>query len=189
MTPFEYIAFLTSIVIALGITRILTGFGKILQFRGGIHFYWVHTVWAGNVFLWLLLDWWILYRWRTFEDWTFFLLLFVLLSPIATFLLTVLLFPEPFDAGTDLKDHFLGNHRWFFAIAACLPLIDAIDTLLKGRAHFIAQGPLYVVTIALLFVLCVIGAITRRERFHAAFGVFFFLYILVFIAINLRLLM
>jgi hypothetical protein len=39
MAPFEYIALLASIVIALGITRVLTGFGKVLQLRGAIRFY------------------------------------------------------------------------------------------------------------------------------------------------------
>jgi hypothetical protein len=148
----------------------------------------VHALWAGNVFLWLHLNWWILYRWRTFEGWTFFLFIFVLLSPTAIFLLSVLLLPEPLDPGTDLKQHSFSGHRWFFSIAASLPLIDAIDTLLKGQAHFAAQGRLYIVTIGLLIVLCVTGAITSREGFHAAFGVFFLLYILLFIAINLRLL-
>ena len=188
MAPFEYIALLTSIVIALGITRVLTGFGKILQLRGAIGISWVHLLWSLNVFLWLLLNWWILYRWHNFESWTFFLFLFVLLSPTATFLLSVLLFPEPLEAGIDLKQHFYSNRSWFFAIAATLPLIDLIDTLLKGAEHFAAQGSFYVVTIGILFALSVTGALTRRTWFHAAFGVFFLLYILVFIGINLRLL-
>jgi hypothetical protein len=80
------------------------------------------------------------------------------------------LLPEPLEAGTDLKQVFYQNHRWFFSLAALLPPIDAIDTLLKGPAHFAAQGPLYIVTIALLFVLCVIAAATKRERFHEAFA-------------------
>ena len=188
MSPFEYIALLTSIVIALGITRILTGFGRMLELRGSIRFYWVHTLWAGNVFLWLLLNWWNLYRWRTYDGWNFFLFIFVLLSPVVAFILSVLLLPEPIDPGTDLKQHFLRNHRGFFAIAALLAPIDAVDTMLKGKAHFMAQGPLYVATISLLFALCVTGAVTKRERFHAAFSVFFLLYILVFIAVNHRLL-
>jgi hypothetical protein len=45
--------------------------------------------------------------------------------------------------------------------------------------------PLYVVTIALIFILCVTAAITKRERFHAAFAIFVCVYILLFIAINL----
>jgi hypothetical protein len=188
MMPFEYIALLASIVIALGLTRILTGLGKVLQLRDATRIYWVHIVWTVNVLLWLLLNWWILYRWRTFEAWTFFLFLFVLVSPTVAFLLSVLLLPEPLESEPDLKRYFYQNRRWFFSLAALLPPVDAIDTLLKGKAHFLAQGPLYIVTVSLLFVLCVTGVFVEDERFHAAFSAFFLLYILAFIAINLRLL-
>ena len=118
MTPFQYVAPLTSIVIALGITRILTGLGRILQMRGSVRTYWVHTLWTGNAFP-----------------------------------LSVLLLPESLEIGSDLKRRFYQNSHWFFSLAALLPPIDALDTLLKGAAHFQAQGPIYVVTIALLFVL------------------------------------
>ena len=148
--------------------------------------YWVHLLWAVNVFLYLVLNWWILFRWRTYEDWTFFIFLFLLLSPTVTFLLSVLLFPDPFEEGTDLKEHFFANRRSFFVLAALLPPIDAVDTLLKGTAHFAAQGPLYVVTLLLVFVLSLVAASTKRERFHAFFAVFFLVYILGFIGINLR---
>ena len=121
MTPFQYVAPLTSIVIALGITRILTGLGRIVQMRGSVRTYWVHTLWTGNVFLWLPLS--------------------------------VLLLPEPLEIGSDLKRRFYQNSHWFFALAALLPPIDALDTLLNGAAHFQAQGPIHVVTIALLIVL------------------------------------
>jgi len=121
MTPFQYVAPLTSIVIAIGITRILTGLGRTVQMRGSVRTYWVHTLWTGNVFLWLLLS--------------------------------VLLLPEPLEIGSDLKRRFYQNSHWFFALAALLPPIDALDTLLNGAAHFQAQGPIHVVTIALLIVL------------------------------------
>ena len=154
--------------------------------RGSIGTYWVHTLWTGNVFLWLLLNWWILYRWRNHESWTFFLFLFVLLSHVIAFLLSVLFLPDSLETGGDLKHRLFRNSHCFFALAALLPPIDALDTLLKGTAHFQAQGPIYVVTMALLFVLCVIGAVTKSERFHAAFAVFFLFYIMPFITINLR---
>ena len=188
MTPFEYITLLTSIVIALGITRILSGLGQILRNRNALQHYWVHLLWMANVLLWLLLNWWILYRWRAFEQWNFFLFLFVLVSPTIGFLLSVLLIPEPLGSGLDLKRHFYQNTRWFFSLAALLPPLDAVDTLLKGQAHFAAQGPFYVITLSLVFVLCLIGALTKNERFHAAFAVFFLLYLLAFISVNLLLL-
>jgi hypothetical protein len=188
MAPFEYIALLASIVIALGITRALTGLGHLLQLRRAIRIYWVHALWIGNVFLWLLLNWWILYRWRAFEDWSFYLFLFVLISPVLGYLLTVLLVPERLEPGLDMKRHFYANHRGFFALAALLPPVDAIDTFLKGREHFAAQGTIYVVTLALVFGLCVVGSLTKDERFHAVSSVFLLVYLLAFITINLRLL-
>ena len=124
MTPSQYVAPLTSIVIALGITQILTGLGRIFQMRGTIRSYWVHTLWTGNV----------------------------LLSPVIAILLSVLLLPDCLEVGSDLKRRFYQDSHWFFALAALLPPIDALDTLLKGTAHFLAQGPIYVVTIALLFI-------------------------------------
>ncbi|MBX3064599.1 MAG: hypothetical protein U0528_03955 [Anaerolineae bacterium] len=188
MTPFDYVSLLVSIVIALGITRVLTDLGNILQLRRTIRLYWVHVLWLINVLLWLLLDWWILYRWRTFEQWNFFLFLFVLVSPVIAFLLALLLRPEVIQRDTDLKQHFYENNRWFFSLSALLPVVDAFDTLLKGWDHFVAQGPIYIITLSLIFVLCVIGARTKDERYHAAFAIFFLVYLLVFITINLRML-
>ncbi len=185
MDPFSYLSFLTSIVLGLGIARVLAGFANLLQARGRVRLYWVHLVWMLNVFLFLVLNWWILFRWHSQGQWTFFLFLFVLLSPTIAFLLSVLLFPDPLEDGTDLKQHFYSNHRWFFALAALLPPLDAVDTLLKGTAHFAAQGPLYIVTIVLIFVLSVAAAVTKKEIFHRFFAIFFLLYILMFISINL----
>ena len=56
------------------------------------------------------------------------------------------------------EQNFYANHRWFFTLGALLAPIDAVDTLLKGRAHFIAQGPLYVITLALVLVLNIVAA-------------------------------
>lgn len=188
MNPFSYLSFLTSIVLALSVTRILTGVGRLMQVRGHVHTYWVHFLWALNLFLFVVLSWWILYRWQTQAQWTFFLFLFVLLSPTVSFLEAVLLFPDEIGDGTDMKQHFYANHRWFFALGAALPLIDAADTLLKGWDHFLAQGVIYPITILLLFVFSAIAAWTRSERYHKAYAVFFLIYLVVFIGINLRVL-
>jgi hypothetical protein len=185
MEPFAYVAALTSIVLGLGIARVLSGLGVLLQRRGERSIYWVHALWGINVLLFLLMNWWILYRWHSQEVWTFFLFVFILISPIVSFLLTVILFPEPLYSTIDLKQHYYENCRWFFALAAILPLIDFADTLLKGWSHFLAQGIIYPITILLIFVLSVIAAITKRERYHAFFAVFFLLYLTVFIGINL----
>jgi hypothetical protein len=116
------------------------------------------------------------------------LFIFVLLTPIVAFLLTVLLFPEHIEDGLDLRDHFYKNRSWFFVLGSFLPPLDTIDTLLKGRQHFIDQGIIYPITILLLFILMVIAARTSSRRYHAFFAIFILLYILIFISINLRVL-
>ena len=188
MDPFAYLSILTSIVLGLGITRVLTGCGKLLQVRQHTHLYWVHLLWALNLFLYLVLNWWILFRWRSQPEWSFFLFLFVLLSPTIGFLLSILLFPDPIEEQIDLRRHFYANRRWFFVLAALLAPIDALDTLLKGWDHFVAQGPIYLLTLSLVLVLSLIAAVTRGEKYHSFFAVFFFAYILAFISINLRVL-
>jgi len=70
-------------------------------------------------------------------------------------------------------------------LAATLPILDGIDTLLKGWSHFLDQGLIYLFTILLIFGLNVVGASTRNERYHAFFAVFFLIYIILFISINL----
>ncbi len=186
MNPFSYLAFLTSVVLALSITRVMTGIGRLLQVRGSIRVYWVHLVWALNLLLYAVLIWWIQYRWQTQAQWNFFLFLFVLLSPTLAFLEAVLLFPDTIENGTDLKQHYFANHRWFFALGALLLPLDALDTYLKGWDHFVAQGIIYPITLSLLFVLNLGAAFTRNERYHAFYALFFLVYLLIFISINLR---
>jgi hypothetical protein len=186
MGPFEYLSLLTSVVIGLGITRLLVGIGRVLQGRRDLRPYWVHLLWSLNVFVFLLLNWWILFRWRDHGAWSFYLFVFVLLSPIVSFLLTVLLYPEPLADEADFEAHFFANHRWFFGLGAMLPVIDLGDTLLKGWQHFLQQGPLYLVTLAIIFVMSVVAASTRSRSYHAAFALFFLAYLLGFIGINLR---
>jgi len=45
MSPFEYLSVLISIVLALGMTRVLGGVGEMLQARARRRVYWVHAVW------------------------------------------------------------------------------------------------------------------------------------------------
>jgi hypothetical protein len=90
--PFSYLSVLISIVLALGMTRVLAGVGDMLQARSHRRIYWVHAVWIVNLFLYLVVAWWIFYRWRTQQTWTFFLFVFVLISPTILYLASLLLF-------------------------------------------------------------------------------------------------
>ena len=62
MGAFEYLSVLISIILALGMTRVLAGVGEMLQALSRRRVYWVHAIWIINVFLYLVVAWWIFYR-------------------------------------------------------------------------------------------------------------------------------
>ena len=66
------------IVLALGMTRVVTGIGEMIQ-GPRRRLYWIHAVWILNLFNFLVIAWWIFYRWRNQGPWTYFLFLFVLI--------------------------------------------------------------------------------------------------------------
>ena len=44
MDPFSYLSVLISIILALGMTRVLAGVGEMLEARSHRRFYWVHML-------------------------------------------------------------------------------------------------------------------------------------------------
>src|SRR5256884_5943185 len=176
MSPFEYLSVLISIVLALGMTRVLAGVGEMLQASSHRQIYWVHVLWIVNLFLYLVVAWWIFYRWRNQQPWTFFLFVFVLISPTILFLASLLLFPSDTAPGEfiDYKNHYYANHRAFFTIFALFTPVDFADSLLKGIPHFLELGPGYYLSQSIYFAGLVIAAITRNERYHQFYAVFFF---------------
>jgi hypothetical protein len=137
MDPFSYLSVLISIVLALGMTRVLAGVGDMLQARSHRRIYWVYAVWIVNLFLYLVVAWWIFYRWRNQQTWTFFLFVFVLTSPTILYLASLLLFPREgdVDLAVDYKTHYYANHRAFFILFALFTPVDVVDSLLKGTRH------------------------------------------------------
>ena len=175
MDPFSYLSVLISIILALGMTRVLAGVGEMLQARSRRRLYWVQAVWVANLFLYLVVAWWIFYRWRNHQPWTFFLFIFVLISPTILYLASILLFPPESapDEFVDYKTHYYSNHRAFFVLFALYSPVDFVDTLLKGIPHLFALGPLYFISSILFFAGLVIAAITRNERYHQCYAIFF----------------
>jgi len=175
MGAFEYLSVLISIILALGMTRVLAGVGEMLQARSRRRVYWVHAIWIINVFLYLVVAWWIFYRWRNQQPWTFFLFIFVLISPTLLYLASLLLFPREgdVDSALDYKTHYYANHRAFFILFALFAPVDIVDSLLKGVPHFLNLGLPYIVINVLFLAGLVTAAITRNERYHQFYAIYF----------------
>jgi hypothetical protein len=175
MGAFEYLSVLISIILALGMTRVLAGVGEMLQARSRRHIYWVHALWIVNLLLYLVIAWWIFYRWRDQQPWNFYLFLFVLISPTILYLASLLLFPREADVETiiDYKAHYYANHRAFFILFALFIPVDIVDSLLKGVPHLLSLGPIYFLSGALYFAGLITAAATRNEHYHEFYAIFF----------------
>jgi hypothetical protein len=87
----------------------------------------------------------------------------------------MLLFPREgsIDESIDYKTHYYANHRAFFTIFSMFTVVDIADSLLKGIQHFLDLGTAYIISSVLYFAGMVTAAITRNERYHEFYAVFF----------------
>jgi hypothetical protein len=135
----------------------------------------VHAIWIFNLFLYLVVAWWIFYRWRNQQSWNFYLFVFVLISPTILYLASMLLFPREgdVDLAVDYKTHYYVNHRAFFILFALFTPVDLADSWLKGVPHLLELGPPYIISNVIFFVGLITAAITRNERYHEFYAIFF----------------
>jgi hypothetical protein len=85
---------LFTIILGLGVSRLLSGVARIVQHPKEYKVYWVHLVWSLFVFLYLIHFWWWEYRLQVIQQWTFPLYFFISMYAVIQYLLCVLLFPE-----------------------------------------------------------------------------------------------
>ena len=115
-----------------------------LQVANRPRIYWVHTMWILTLFMQVLLFWWMLYRWHYTTSRTFFLFVWVTHPSILLYLASAVLFPGELEASgsSNGRDYYYKNRRSFFLIFGAIAPLDIVDTLLKGKQHFLDQGVL-----------------------------------------------
>jgi len=164
---FEYIGVLISVVLGLGLTHIFSGFGRMIQERGSIKFYWVHLMWCFNILIYILAIWWGMFWWNQLQTWTVYHYLFITLYSSIMFLLASLLIPWNYDKNHDFEHYFYKNRVWFFAIQLVAWLTDIPETLLKGYENLREIPHDYPVFIGSLLLICITGIITDNKKIHA----------------------
>jgi len=60
MNQFEYLTVMVSIVLGIGVSRLIADAARLIQARRHVRFYWVSIVWGVNLFLLHLQVWWVL---------------------------------------------------------------------------------------------------------------------------------
>ena len=179
---FPHIRIVIGMVVGLGVTRLLTGVARIIQHPGKDALYGVHLAWVASLLLYLVHFWWWEFGLFGIDDWTFGVYLFVIGYAVSLFLLCALLFPDSMADYAGYEDFFLARRAWFFGLLAATYLMDVVDTLIKGEAHFARFGTEYLIRTPLLVGLCLVAIWTRDRRFHLALVAFTLIYQISWIA-------
>lgn len=179
MDQFEYVMVLVSIIIGLGIARILAGIGGIIDRQSRkdnrLELSLAHASWLGYCFVWLVLFWWWEYRFSIrVSDWTIGLYFFLISYAVVLFLIQAVLVPRTWDGVTSLKDYFLERRVWFYSLLLFATILDQFDSYLKGGFEYLLDtGPANLAFAAVTLPVVIIGIRTANLRFHNIVGTVF----------------
>src|SRR5580704_17657260 len=129
MDTYLHIRVLFSMILGLGMSRLLGGVGRIVQHPRLYKVYWVHLVWTLFLFLYMIHFWWWEFRLVNIHVWTFPLYFFIALYAVLLVLLCVLFFPEEMADYTGFKDYFYKR----FPVGATPGSIQSISIVCVNR--------------------------------------------------------
>ncbi len=163
MDNFSCLSVLISIVLGLGITQILSGFGRWVENRATFPAYAPSILWAVLLLVMHVQTWWSMYGLRQHEHWTFLQFFVVLLQPIVLYLLSSLVLPSQGCAVADLKSNYSAQRSWFFGWLMALLAVSVVrDLALTGALPSNENLAFH-----LLFLgLAAVGLITASEWVH-----------------------
>jgi len=162
MRLFDFLLVLVSIILGLGLSEILTGFGQLLRHRAEAHLPAIHCAFSVLVLLVLLQDWWGSWGLRGMGHLNFPDFLLFTSGPILLFLIAYLTFPQ----------HVLDREleAYYFEQAPVLWSLGALYVVTTIVFRPIAIGvPLMTPANALrgsAVSICVLLASTRRKPVH-----------------------
>jgi hypothetical protein len=181
MGLFEYLGVLISVVMGLGITHLLTGISKVVQYRDTTRAYWVHVMWTVNVLLYIVVIWWGMFWWSSLPEWNFFQFLFVTLYAILLFLIAAMLYPWDFPHDFEFETYFFNIRGWFFGLQVVAWLIDIRETTFKADMGLRELPELYLLFVSTMLAFSLAAAVTRSRKFHAFYAIFWFLGVLAYL--------
>jgi hypothetical protein len=153
MTPFEYIIVLISIILGLGITTILTGVADFVKHPPSARMYPPYVIWIVLVFVLHIQEWWESYSLKSIEGWRLPMFLFIILYPIALYILAHLLFPADLKKGADTKSFYLNNYPRLFITAIIMDVLGIIHNVFISNYRLQDQILQFCILVALLFMV------------------------------------
>jgi hypothetical protein len=165
-----------SIVVGLGIARILSGLSALIEARSEVDPDWPTILWAVNVLGYHLLFWWIVVNnWRFLPEWSFSQFGALFLYGVLIFFCASLILPRQVSTDTDLKERFQSIRRPFFVLWLLVMGSELLDSLLKGTNYVLNElGAPYIAVWSASVLLSVGGIVVSSRRYHFVAAIVFF---------------
>lgn len=173
MSTFEFVSVLMSIVVGLGITRILSDLASLAEHRANVKMDGLTLLWAWNTLVYHLIYWFVVVNnWRIRETWSFLGFGALFLYGVALYFCAALILPRATSEPLDLKDRFEKIRAPFFLLWFLVVLSECLDSLFKGVDYLMRElGAPYLFIMAFSGVLVIAAIRIRSRRFHWAFGI------------------
>lgn len=169
---FEWVQAALGIIVALGLTRIVTSIVQLHALRRTTRLDWVPLSWAITIFFLLLQFSWVFVSLRdTVERWTFGLFLCLLGFVLMLFTAAALVLPtSQMQAGDSLRTWFRSDGRWALPFLALYSLFAY-----AFNWYFTHDGPASNPASALMLVLATTAFFATSRRLQAATAALAFL--------------
>jgi hypothetical protein len=165
MSLFEYVTVAVSIVLSLGVVRLLDGVRYAASLERG---YWVHLLWIATKLMNHALYWWGLWSTRDAVAWNFASFMWVLAFPGILYLQSTALVTTAPGEIPSWREHFYRIRRWFLTINIVLNLHVLVSSSLLLAVPLLdaSRLPLLVV-----FALNVAGIVSANHRLHGVIAI------------------
>ncbi len=176
MSTFEFVTVLMSIIVGLGITRVLSGLSALIELRDSVTFDWLTLMWSLNIFSFHVIFWWVVVNnWRSLEEWTFLRFGPLVLYSVFLYFCAALVLPARPQKGLDLKTRFEAIRRPFFILLLLVLISELLDSGQKGMDYVFSElGLLYLVIIGGSLAFTVAAIWVSDRRFQALWAIVFF---------------
>jgi len=184
MDVFEYLGVILSVIMGLGVTHILAGLSKTIHNRRSVKTYWVQTLWAINVLIYIVTIWWGMFWWSSQQEWSYFQFLLLILYAIFLFLSASLIFPWDISDDFDFERHFFETRPWFFAVLTLAWCIDIPETMSKSTIGLRELPASYLVFAIGHIALSIVAALWTNKNYHSFFAIFWPVYTVGYMSVT-----
>ena len=162
MEAFTHLSILVSVILALGIAALLSGFAQIIEHRRTALVYSPSVCWALFLLLVHVQTWWTIFGLRSHLSWTFLEFAVLLLQPITLYLLAALTLPQS-AAELNLREKYFSHRTWFFTLLIILLLASIVkDLVVNGVVPSAGNLAFH----GLFLLIAAIGLLTTADRVH-----------------------